>query len=43
MNKYLLLVFLFLNSLLWSQNTSYWQQHVDYTMDIDMDVNQLSI
>lgn len=38
MNKYLLLVFLFLNSLLWSQNASYWQQHVDYTMDIDMDV-----
>ncbi len=22
-----------------AQNTSYWQQHVDYTMDIDMDVN----
>ncbi len=39
MNKYILLVFLFLNSLMWSQNTSYWQQHVDYTMDIDMDVN----
>ncbi len=22
-----------------AQNNSYWQQHVDYTMDIDMDVN----
>ncbi len=24
---------------LFSQNSSYWQQHVDYTMEIDMDVN----
>nr|WP_299386258.1 M1 family metallopeptidase [Allomuricauda sp.] len=22
----------------WAQNTSYWQQHVDYTMDVEMDV-----
>jgi hypothetical protein len=39
MNKNILLVVLFLNTLVWSQNTSYWQQHVDYTMEIDMDVN----
>ncbi len=39
MNKNIFLLFLFINSVVWSQNTSYWQQHVDYTMDIDMDVN----
>ena len=26
-----------------AQNTSYWQQHVDYTMDVEMDVKNISI
>lgn len=29
----------FISLTLFAQNNSYWQQHVDYTMDIDMDVD----
>lgn len=32
-------VFVFLQAGLFAQNTSYWQQHVDYKMEIDMNVN----
>jgi hypothetical protein len=40
MKKIILLSFLTLNiGNLFSQNTSYWQQHVDYKMDVTMDVN----
>lgn len=35
---FLLLVFVFASFYVQSQNISYWQQHVDYTMEIDMDV-----
>ncbi|WP_409557955.1 M1 family metallopeptidase [Allomuricauda sp. NBRC 101325] len=34
----LLLVALLASSLLNAQNPTYWQQHVDYTMEVDMDV-----
>ena len=32
-------VFVFLQAGVFAQNTSYWQQHVDYKMEIDMNVN----
>lgn len=32
-------VFVFLQAGIFAQNTSYWQQHVDYKMEIDMNVN----
>ncbi len=32
------LVFLFLSQVVIAQNGSYWQQHVDYTMEVDMNV-----
>lgn len=32
------IVFLFLSQVLIAQNESYWQQHVDYTMEVDMNV-----
>ncbi|MCB0484838.1 MAG: M1 family peptidase, partial [Flavobacteriaceae bacterium] len=35
---FLLLILVFANFYVQSQNTSYWQQHVNYTMEIDMDV-----
>ena len=35
--KIVALVFIGANALI-AQNTTYWQQHVDYTMAIDMDV-----
>ena len=38
MKKIIILFFLFIVYTISAQNTSYWQQHVDYTMDIDMDV-----
>jgi len=39
MKKILTLVFVITSSLVFTQNnTSYWQQHVDYTMDVDFDV-----
>ena len=28
-----------ITSLIAQNNSTYWQQHVDYTMDVDMDVN----
>lgn len=34
-----LTVFAFAKANTYAQNTSYWQQHVDYEMDIDMNVN----
>jgi len=38
--KKITLLYSFLISIsMLAQNNSYWQQHVDYTMDIDMDVN----
>ncbi|GGG38662.1 peptidase M1 [Croceivirga lutea] len=36
--KIVLILFLGLNALLAQNNTSYWQQHVDYTMDVAMNV-----
>lgn len=39
MKRKSLLIFIFFTSFIWSQNISYWQQQVDYTMEIDMDVN----
>ena len=39
--KYLLnlgVMLLFFGNMIAQNNTSYWQQHVDYNMDIDMDV-----
>ena len=39
MKKIFILILLFcLNSMIAQNNTNYWQQHADYTMDIDMDV-----
>jgi len=38
MKKINSLLFFFIIFSISAQNTSYWQQHVDYTMDIDMDV-----
>ena len=39
MTKYLSVLICFLSlSAIAQNNTSYWQQHVDYNMDIDMDV-----
>ena len=39
MKKYItLFAFLLFCLQSFGQNTAYWQQHVDYTMDIDMDV-----
>lgn len=42
MRKLLILLSLTITSLFTSaqNNTSYWQQHVDYTMDVDVDVNK---
>ncbi|WP_073355495.1 M1 family metallopeptidase [Flavobacterium xanthum] len=40
MKKLLLFSFLTLSfGSLWAQNTGYWQQHVDYKMDVTMDVS----
>ncbi|SHN53787.1 Peptidase family M1 [Flavobacterium fryxellicola] len=40
MKKLLLFYFLTLSfGSLWAQNTGYWQQHVDYKMDVTMDVS----
>ena len=36
--KKLILLALFVSTLGFAQNTSYWQQHVDYTMEVDMNV-----
>lgn len=38
MKKIFLLFSLLVSTTMLAQNNSYWQQHVDYTMDIDMDV-----
>lgn len=38
MKQFSTVLFLLINIATWSQNTTYWQQHVDYTMDIDMNV-----
>lgn len=38
MKQFSTLLFLCITMVAWSQNTTYWQQHVDYTMDIDMNV-----
>ena len=38
MKKIVNFIFLFIVLSISAQNNSYWQQHVDYTMDIDMDV-----
>ena len=38
MKKTISLFLLFIVYTISAQNTSYWQQHADYTMDIDMDV-----
>lgn len=39
MKKFLTLVFLISSGFVFSQNnTSYWQQHVEYTMEVDFDV-----
>lgn len=39
MKKFIsLFTFILFCSQIFGQNTSYWQQHVDYTMEIDMDV-----
>ena len=38
MTKYTLWILLIFSTILTSQNSNYWQQHVDYTMDVDMDV-----
>ncbi len=38
MKKFTFLIALFLTYSISAQNASYWQQHVDYKMDIDMDV-----
>ena len=39
MKKSLILIVVLLSLNVTSQNnTSYWQQHVDYTMDVDIDV-----
>ncbi|SHI47464.1 M1 family metallopeptidase [Pseudozobellia thermophila] len=38
MNYFKGLFLLFLSATAIAQNTSYWQQHVDYTMDVTMDV-----
>lgn len=41
MKKILPLLFSFCTFLIFAQNnTSYWQQHVDYTMDVDIDVEK---
>ncbi|MBP2831122.1 M1 family metallopeptidase [Aquimarina sp. U1-2] len=37
--KIALFCFLMANSIIAQNNTNYWQQHVDYTMDIDMNVD----
>ena len=37
MNKLLLLT-IFATAMGFGQNSSYWQQHVDYTMEVDMNV-----
>lgn len=39
MKKIILSLFLALSFVSFSQTSNYWQQHVAYTMDIDMDVN----
>ncbi len=39
MKKSVLLLFILNITLFQAQNNSYWQQHVNYKMDIDMDVN----
>ena len=39
MKRFLSLLFYITTTFLFSQNnTTYWQQHVDYTMDVDIDV-----
>ncbi|RUA12035.1 MAG: M1 family peptidase, partial [Flavobacteriia bacterium] len=39
MKKNLLFLLTFISFSVFAQSNVYWQQHVDYTMDIDMDVN----
>lgn len=39
MKKIILLFSLIITTSLVAQSNSYWQQHVDYTMDIDMNIN----
>ncbi len=36
--KKVALLILFISTLSFAQNTSYWQQHVDYTMEVDVNV-----
>ncbi len=36
--KKLIILALFVSAIGFAQNTSYWQQHVDYTMEVDMNV-----
>ena len=38
--KKLAALLLFVSVAVSAQNTSYWQQHADYTMDIDVDVTK---
>jgi len=40
MKRIFFLILLSITSSTWAQNSTYWQQHVAYTMDIDMDVNK---
>lgn len=38
MKKYFFLILFLISISIFAQNQAYWQQHVDYTMDIDMNV-----
>ena len=38
MKKIILTILTLINFSVFAQNQDYWQQHVDYTMDIDMNV-----
>ena len=41
MKRFLSLLFYITTTFLFSQNnTTYWQQHVDYTMDVDVNVEK---
>jgi hypothetical protein len=40
MKKLFILLFLAISTIAHAQNRTYWQQHVDYTMEIDLDVDK---